>query len=80
MREGTGTEAGGTYTVQEGDNLWAIAETQEVPGGWTALYAANKQEVGSDPDLILPGQSLDLTSASEAGGTSAQDGTAVAGN
>ncbi|MDQ0795957.1 transglycosylase family protein [Streptomyces sp. B1I3] len=57
-----GAEAGtdGTYTVREGDNLWAIADTQELPGGWPALYEANKTELGSDPDLILPGQSLDL--------------------
>ncbi|WP_327117802.1 transglycosylase family protein [Streptomyces sp. NBC_01341] len=52
--------AEGTYTVQEGDNLWAIADTEELPGGWPALYEANKDELGSDPDLILPGQSLDL--------------------
>ena len=29
-------------------------------GGWNALYEANEQTVGDDPDLILPGQSLDL--------------------
>lgn len=50
----------GTYTVRAGDNLWAIADAQELPGGWTALYEANKDELGSDPDLILPGQNLDL--------------------
>ncbi|MER7726530.1 transglycosylase family protein [Streptomyces sp. NPDC096323] len=50
----------GTYTVRDGDNLWAIADAQKLPGGWTGLYEANKAEVGSDPDLILPGQSLDL--------------------
>ncbi|MFJ6464256.1 transglycosylase family protein [Streptomyces sp. NPDC091387] len=52
--------ADGTYTVRPGDNLWAIADAQELPGGWTELYEANKAAVGSDPDLILPGQSLDL--------------------
>ncbi|WP_406462826.1 transglycosylase family protein [Streptomyces sp. NBC_00111] len=52
--------AEGTYTVREGDNLWAIADAQELTGGWTALYEANKDELGSDPDLILPGQNLDL--------------------
>ncbi|MFJ2419416.1 transglycosylase family protein [Streptomyces brevispora] len=52
--------ADGTYTVRPGDNLWAIADAQKLPGGWTELYEANKAEVGSDPDLILPGQSLDL--------------------
>ncbi|SCF88025.1 transglycosylase family protein [Streptomyces sp. Ncost-T10-10d] len=50
----------GTYTVHPGDSLWAIADAQKVSGGWPALYEANKDAVGSDPDLILPGQSLDL--------------------
>ncbi len=50
----------GTYTVRVGDNLWSIADEQKVPGGWNALYEANAAAVGDDPDLILPGQSLDL--------------------
>ncbi|MFD3654186.1 transglycosylase family protein [Streptomyces sp. NPDC058620] len=57
------------YTVRPGDNLWAIADAQKVPGGWTELYEANKNELGSDPDLILPGQNLDL------GLTDATDGS-----
>ncbi|MFF1694538.1 transglycosylase family protein [Streptomyces sp. NPDC058257] len=52
--------ADGTYTVRSGDNLWAIADDLDVKGGWTELYAENEKAVGSDPDLILPGQSLDL--------------------
>ncbi|MGW7288817.1 LysM peptidoglycan-binding domain-containing protein, partial [Streptomyces sp. NPDC054847] len=50
----------GTYTVQPGDNLCDIAAEKDVPGGWPALYEANEGTVGADPDLILPGQSLDL--------------------
>ncbi|MEV6698222.1 transglycosylase family protein [Streptomyces sp. NPDC051453] len=50
----------GAYTVRAGDNLWDIADTHDVDGGWAALYAENKKTVGTDPDLILPGQSLDL--------------------
>ncbi|MFE6754292.1 transglycosylase family protein [Streptomyces sp. NPDC057684] len=50
----------GAYTVRAGDNLWDIADTHDVDGGWAALYAGNKKTVGTDPDLILPGQSLDL--------------------
>ncbi|MGW7270182.1 LysM peptidoglycan-binding domain-containing protein [Streptomyces sp. NPDC054864] len=57
-REKDGSE--GTYTVRSGDNLWAIADEHDVQGGWAGLYAENEQSVGSDPDLILPGQSLDL--------------------
>ncbi|MYW69150.1 LysM peptidoglycan-binding domain-containing protein [Streptomyces sp. SID8379] len=48
------------YTVRAGDNLWDIADAQDVRGGWTELYDLNKKTVGADPDLILPGQSLDL--------------------
>lgn len=55
-----GGVAAGDYTVRPGDNLWAIADAQELPQGWAGLYEANKDLLGSDPDLILPGQSLDL--------------------
>ncbi|MFE6893562.1 transglycosylase family protein [Streptomyces sp. NPDC057694] len=48
------------YVVRSGDNLWDIADAHDVQGGWAALYDANKKTVGTDPDLILPGQSLDL--------------------
>ena len=48
------------YTVVHGDSLSRIAETEHLPGGWQGLYAANRRTVGSDPDLILPGQRLDL--------------------
>ncbi|MEU3656365.1 transglycosylase family protein [Streptomyces sp. NPDC032161] len=64
-RDGGGRDAASpvaddTYTVRPGDNLWTIADERNVPGGWSALYEANKEVVGSDPDLILPGQSLDV--------------------
>ncbi|MBW5425308.1 transglycosylase domain-containing protein [Streptomyces sp. BG9H] len=52
--------ADGTYTVRSGDNLSAIADDHGVEGGWHGLYKENKKTVGADPDLILPGQSLDL--------------------
>ncbi|MEW2066161.1 transglycosylase family protein [Streptomyces sp. NPDC007346] len=55
-----GAVVDGGYTVQPGDSLWAIADAQELPQGWTGLYEANKDLLGPDPDLILPGQSLDL--------------------
>jgi hypothetical protein len=51
-------DAAGTHTVRHGDTLSAIAARNDVPGGWPALYAANHQTVGDDPDLILPGQIL----------------------
>ncbi|WP_435851440.1 transglycosylase family protein [Streptomyces thermolilacinus] len=59
-RSADGLAPDGRYTVQPGDNLWTIADSHGLPGGWTALYDANRETVGTDPDLILPGQSLDL--------------------
>ncbi|MEV6795018.1 transglycosylase family protein [Streptomyces sp. NPDC051320] len=50
-----------SYTVRPGDNLSAIADAHDLPGGWPALYAANHRTIGGDPDLILPGQALDLS-------------------
>ncbi|MFI1766355.1 transglycosylase family protein [Streptomyces sp. NPDC020800] len=49
-----------TYTVVHGDTLSGIAGEQHVQGGWRRLYAGNRKEIGSDPDLILPGQRLSL--------------------
>ncbi|MBW8797893.1 MAG: peptidoglycan DD-metalloendopeptidase family protein [Streptomyces sp.] len=57
------------YTVVHGDTLSGIAEEHDVAGGWHRLYAANRATVGSDPDLILPGQRLSLTG--RAAGTAA---------
>ncbi|MGC9665839.1 transglycosylase family protein [Planosporangium sp. 12N6] len=51
---------GRTYQVQPGDTLSTIAERQGVNGGWEALYALNRQVVGGNPNLILPGQQLQL--------------------
>ncbi|MFH8882476.1 transglycosylase family protein [Streptomyces californicus] len=65
----------GAYTVRPGDNLWAIADAQDLPGGWTGLYETNKDVLGADPDLILPGQNLDLGQ----GGGAAEDAGTDAG-
>ncbi|GAA2508577.1 transglycosylase family protein [Streptomyces longisporus] len=48
----------GDYTVREGDTLSKIAARHGTT--WQRLYAANKAVIGSDPDLIMPGQQLDL--------------------
>ncbi|MGW5527813.1 transglycosylase family protein [Streptomyces xanthochromogenes] len=70
--DGASREAGNTpaanggYTVRPGDNLSVIAEANKVQGGWPALYRANEQLIGTDPNLILPGQSLDLKDAAGA--------------
>jgi LysM repeat protein len=51
------------YVVQPGDTLSAIAARFSVPGGWPALYTANRPLIGPDPNtihpatvLVLPGQ------------------------
>ncbi|MFK4547039.1 murein DD-endopeptidase MepM/ murein hydrolase activator NlpD [Streptomyces tendae] len=59
------------YTVVTGDTLSGIADTHEVGGGWQRLYEANRGAIGSDPDLILPGQRLSLRGA----GATAASGT-----
>ncbi|MYU25337.1 transglycosylase family protein [Streptomyces sp. SID8352] len=48
------------YTVVTGDTLSGIADDAEVRGGWHRLYQANRATIGSDPDLIVPGQRLAL--------------------
>ncbi|MFE4871927.1 transglycosylase family protein [Streptomyces sp. NPDC056682] len=58
--------ANGDYTVHPGDSLSAIATANKIQGGWPALYHANEHLIGTDPNLILPGQSLDLKAAAAA--------------
>jgi murein DD-endopeptidase MepM/ murein hydrolase activator NlpD len=48
------------YTVVRGDTLSAIAEGERLRGGWRGLYDANRSTIGTDPDLIVPGQRLAL--------------------
>lgn len=50
-----------TYTVKGGDSLWAIAQKHLGAGGkYAQIYELNKSVIGSDPDLIKPGQVLTL--------------------
>jgi LysM repeat protein len=49
-----------TWTVRPGDTLTAIAAALAVPGGWHALYAANRAAIGPDPDVIRAGTTLTL--------------------
>ncbi|MFI0988472.1 transglycosylase family protein [Streptomyces exfoliatus] len=48
------------YTVTPGDSLSKIAREERVQGGWKRIYDANRSVVGTDPDLIHPGQRLTL--------------------
>jgi nucleoid-associated protein YgaU len=55
--------------VRTGDTLWSLAEhdlpasatDRRVSAHWHAVYRRNRSVIGSDPDLILPGQVLKLT-------------------
>ncbi|MFI0819417.1 transglycosylase family protein [Streptomyces sp. NPDC021098] len=58
---GNVTTKTGRYVVVGGDTLSRIADAQDVRGGWHALYENNRATVGSDPDLIYPGQKLSLS-------------------
>ncbi len=50
---------GADYTVAPGDTLATIARSQNVPGGWQEIFDRNTDVLAS-PDLIFPGQQLDL--------------------
>lgn len=66
----TATTPTDVYVVVGGDSLWAIAErhlasrtgrtpsSSEIDGLWREIYEANHEIIGSDPDLIFPGQHL----------------------
>lgn len=54
-----------TYVVRAGDSLWSIARDHpdgdaSVDRRWRAIWEANRELVGEDPDLIIPGQALRL--------------------
>lgn len=50
---------GNKYTVKSGDFLTKIAEKYGT--SWETIYAHNKSVIGSDPDLIFPGQVLTIS-------------------
>lgn len=58
----------GQVRVQPGDTLWSLSAERLAPGrapravnhAWHALYQRNRDVIGPDPDLILPGTVLDL--------------------
>ena len=53
-------------TVRRGDTLWDLAarglgptaSDAEIAAEWPRWYAANRDVVGADPDLLVPGQQL----------------------
>lgn len=52
---------GGTYTVVRGDCLWNISKRFTGNGAnWPSLYELNTAVIGRNPNLIYPGQVLQL--------------------
>ena len=50
------------YTVETGDTLSEISDKEKIYGDWTLwplIYDANRSQV-NDPDLVHPGQNLDI--------------------
>lgn len=55
------TDSVQSYTVVSGDCLWNIAKKFYGDGSkYTVIYNANKDIVGSNPNLIYPGQKLTI--------------------
>ena len=54
---GSTSSSGKSYTVVSGDTLSAIAAAKGV-SSWETLYQENESTVGSNPNLIYPGQVL----------------------
>ena len=48
------------YVVQPGDTLSGIAARLGLPGGWQALYTANRPVIGPNPDIVHTGTVLTI--------------------
>ena len=60
--DGSSSGGGGTYVVVAGDSLSKIARRYYGDANkWPRIYEANKSII-SNPDLIYPGQSLQIPS------------------
>ena len=53
-----GRAAPARYAIAAGDTLSGIAAALAVPGGWPALYTANRRVIGPDPNAIRAGTVL----------------------
>lgn len=66
---------GVTHVVLRGESLWSIAAAHlgsgasdaEIAAEWPRWFAANRTVIGTDPDVILPGQVLSAPGRSGAG-------------
>ncbi|WP_411090094.1 peptidoglycan DD-metalloendopeptidase family protein [Streptomyces sp. 061-3] len=57
-----------TYSVVAGDYLSKIAADNKIDGGWEKLYQDNREVIGGNPSLILPGMKLTLGGSAAATG------------
>lgn len=64
------------YTVAVGDTLSGIAAGLALPGGWLALYEANWQTIGPNPNSIHPGTVLTIPGPAAATSSSSRPSTA----
>ena len=63
---GGGGEGARTYTVAKGDTLSHIArEFYGKAGRWQAIYDANREVIGDNPDKIYPGQVLRIPASED---------------
>jgi LysM repeat protein len=73
-RPSTPPKGSQTYTVKKGDTLWKIAKMFYGEGNkWPTIYEANRKVIGSNPNLIRPGQVLvipGVSGAPKTGGSS----------
>lgn len=61
--------SGARVVVAPGDSLWSIARSRaaadataaEIDRSWRRIWRANRDVIGADPDLIRPGQRIDVS-------------------
>ena len=71
-------QAGTTYTVQPGDTLSSIAQrayNDSSQAAYMVIYNANKQVIGSNPNLIRAGQVLYIPSVTAGPAVQIKPGT-----
>ncbi|MFF9349413.1 transglycosylase SLT domain-containing protein [Streptomyces sp. NPDC014734] len=58
-----------THSVIAGDTLSGIARKYSVEGGWQKLYEGNREVIGGNPALIVPGLKLVVAGAGSGAST-----------
>jgi nucleoid-associated protein YgaU len=56
-----GGEVSLTHVVAPGDTLFAISQWYKLMGGYAMLYKWNHSVIGTNPNLIFPGEVLTIT-------------------